>query len=60
MIESLDVVTADGKLVTASETENSDLFWAARGGGLGFFGVVVSLAASPLPCSISNTYVDKG
>lgn len=37
----LDIVTADGELVHASATENSDLFWAARGSGAGFFGVVV-------------------
>jgi FAD/FMN-containing dehydrogenase len=40
-LRSVEIVTADGRLLTANTTENADLFWAVRGGG-GNFGVVTS------------------
>ena len=39
-VTAIDVVTADGEPVHANKSENTDLFWAARGAGPGFFGVV--------------------
>lgn len=53
-----ELVTAEGKLVTATSTSNSDLFWALRGGGGSTFGVVVSVVVKAFPdSSFSTAYI---
>jgi FAD/FMN-containing dehydrogenase len=52
-----DVVTADGKLITVNENQHKDIYWAVRGAGPGFFGVVTKyyLRAYPLPPAIRTS-----
>jgi hypothetical protein len=56
-IRAMEIVTASGELVHASEKENTELFWAARGAGPGFFGVVTRfhLALYPRPRAMMNS-----
>ena len=59
-IVGADIVTADGKRVTANAEQNQDLFWAVRGAGPGFFGVVTRLYLQlyPVPKSImASSYI---
>lgn len=59
-ILAADVVTADGELVHCDADNHPDLFWAVRGAGPGFFGIVTRfyLKAYDYPKAIrSSTYV---
>ncbi len=47
-LRAVEIVTADGKVLRASERENSDLFWGVRGGG-GNFGIVTSFDFEAYP-----------
>ncbi len=53
-IRGADVVTARGELVTVNASRNADLYWALRGAGQGFPGIVtklqLALAAAPSEC----------
>lgn len=57
-IIAVDVVTADGELVRADEHQNSDLYWAARGAGPGYFGIITRfhLKTRPIPKALTATF----
>jgi hypothetical protein len=60
-VVQMDVVLADGRLVTASASQHPDLFWALRGGGgpATNFGVVVQyvLALHPAPAVVTDVEI---
>ncbi|KAK8103010.1 FAD binding domain-containing protein [Apiospora sp. TS-2023a] len=51
----MEVVSPRGGTLTASDTENSDLFWALRGGGGGSFGAVTSVTLKAFSDTIGST-----
>ncbi|MGI8784844.1 MAG: FAD-binding oxidoreductase [Acidobacteriota bacterium] len=61
-IEAIEVVNARGEFIRADRKQNQDLFWAARGAGPGFFGVVTRfhLKLAPLPRAILSSTMTYG
>jgi FAD/FMN-containing dehydrogenase len=55
-VESLRIVTADGRLLSADDRSHADLFWACRGGGGGNFGVVTELTVRLWPALQAATF----
>ncbi|WP_198136253.1 FAD-binding oxidoreductase [Paraglaciecola sp. T6c] len=58
-IISADVILADGKKITASKEQNEDIYWAIRGIGPGFFGIVTRFKLQVFPsikAILKNTY----
>ena len=54
---AIDLVTADGELIHANSKQNTDYFWAARGAGCAYFGLVTRfyLKLHPLPPGIMTS-----
>lgn len=58
---AIEVVTADGRFVTATPDHNGDLFWALAGGGGGTFGVVTSVIVKAHPkVSVTTSMISFG
>ncbi|KAG9105493.1 hypothetical protein FRC07_009243 [Ceratobasidium sp. 392] len=53
-VRQFRIVTPDGKLRVANECQNTDLFWALRGGGGGTFGVVMEVTSEVVPHPVST------
>jgi hypothetical protein len=45
----IDLVTPQGEIITANECQNTDYFWAMRGGGGSTYGVVVNFVLKGIP-----------
>jgi FAD/FMN-containing dehydrogenase len=56
-VEAVEMVTANGELITASKDQHTDYFWAARGAGPGLFAVALRyhLKLYPLPKAITTS-----
>ncbi|KAL5398719.1 hypothetical protein PMIN02_001246 [Paraphaeosphaeria minitans] len=50
-IYEVEIVTPTGKILIANECQNTDIFWATRGGGGGTYGVIskITVKAYPMP-----------
>jgi len=54
-VRAIEIVTPEGELITANDQDHTDWFWAARGAGPGFFGVVTKYHLQLYPASRAIT-----
>jgi FAD/FMN-containing dehydrogenase len=54
----VEIVTADGRRVRASERRHADLYWATRGGGGGNFGIITALTFGLVPVDMPFTHLE--
>jgi hypothetical protein len=52
----IDLVTPQGDIITANECQNTDYFWAMRGGGGSTYGVVVAYVLKAIPTARTARY----
>ncbi|MDX6503081.1 MAG: hypothetical protein QOE29_206 [Gaiellaceae bacterium] len=55
-LAAVDIVTADGSILTADAQHHTDLFWASRGGGGGNFGIATRFVFRTLPVPQQGSY----
>jgi FAD/FMN-containing dehydrogenase len=58
-VRQFRVVTPDGALRVANSCQNSELFWALRGGGGGTFGVVMEASIEIVPHPVPTVVCDS-
>ncbi|KAL6884721.1 hypothetical protein GGI43DRAFT_432980 [Trichoderma evansii] len=55
-VYEVEMVTPKGEVITANECQNTDLFWAIRGGGGGTFGVLTKVTVRTVPSKPMAVY----
>ncbi|TID21800.1 FAD-binding domain-containing protein [Venturia nashicola] len=58
-VSQIELVTAEGEIITANECQNQEYFWAMRGGGGSTYGVALSFVIQAVKVASTGTYITK-